>query len=236
MRATAGRRRKAAAQACKLLFFEGLYRLRLDCIGWRHGPQSASINHLEEFASQAICRKGGQEVHMRQQQGFSVIELLIVVAIILIIAAIAIPNLLQAKIAANEASAAGSIRAIKSAEFAYSSAYPTVGYAAAISDLGGASPCTPSVVTGCLLDNALALAIPGSPGKSGYVFLATGIAGGGGGPLNSAFVAAGGPIAPKSTGNRDFCSTDDGVLRVQPNATGVPVTTTAACLAYPIAQ
>src|SRR6201997_2771633 len=155
MRATAGRRRKAAAQACKLLFFEGLYRLRLDCIGWRHGPQRASINHLEEFASQAICRKGGQEVHMRQQHGFSLIELLIVVAIILIIAAIAIPSLLQAKIAANESSAVGSIRAIKSAEFAYSSSYPTVGYAPSIAELGGVAPCTPGPATACILDNVL---------------------------------------------------------------------------------
>jgi type IV pilus assembly protein PilA len=173
-------------------------------------------------------------MNMRHQHGFSLIELLIVVAIILIIAAIAIPNLLQAKIAANEASAASSIRTIKSAEFAYSSAYPTTGYAASIANLGGAGPCTPSLATACLLDDALSQAIPGSAGKSGYVFLATGLATSG--PLNSAFVAAGAPIAPKSTGNRDYCSTDDGVLRAQPNATGVPVATTAACLAYPIAQ
>jgi type IV pilus assembly protein PilA len=173
---------------------------------------------------------------MRHQQGFSLIELLIVVAIILIIAAIAIPSLLQARIAANEASAVGSIRAIKSAEFAYSSAYPTVGYALAIANLGGAQPCTPSAVTGCFLDDVLAQAIPGSVGKSGYTFLATGIAGGGGGPFSAAFVAGAAPIAPKASGNRSFCSTDDGVLRVQPVGTTVPVNTTGACLAYPIAQ
>ena len=60
---------------------------------------------------------------MRKQVGFSLIELLIVVAIILIIAAIAIPNLLRAKMSANESSAVGSIRAIQTAEISYASAY-----------------------------------------------------------------------------------------------------------------
>ena len=60
------------------------------------------------------------------------------VAIILIIAAIAIPNLLRARIAANEASAGNAIRNINTAEFAYNTAYPTVGYAAALVNLGGA--------------------------------------------------------------------------------------------------
>jgi prepilin-type N-terminal cleavage/methylation domain-containing protein len=77
-------------------------------------------------------------------RGFSLIELLIVVAIILIIAAIAIPNLLRARIAANEASAGNAIRNINTAEFAYNTAYPSVGYSAALVNLGGAAPCNPT--------------------------------------------------------------------------------------------
>ena len=66
---------------------------------------------------------------MRRNQGFSLIELLIVVAIILIIAAIAIPNMLRAKMAANESSAVGSLRTINTAMSSYQTTYPTVGYA-----------------------------------------------------------------------------------------------------------
>ncbi len=65
---------------------------------------------------------------MRRQKGFSLIELLIVVAIILIIAAFAIPNLLRSRMAANEASAVSSIRTINAAMITYSLSYPTVGF------------------------------------------------------------------------------------------------------------
>jgi type IV pilus assembly protein PilA len=173
---------------------------------------------------------------MRCTKGFSLIELLIVVAIILIIAAIAIPNLLQARLSANEASAVGSLAAIKTSEIAYTTAYPTVGYAPDIGTLGGASPCTPSSSTACLLDSFLSSSTPGSGGKSGFVFLATGLIPAG--SINyTAFVAGAAPVLVHSTGNHDYCSTNDGVLRSQMATVGdSPVITQAACLAFPVAQ
>jgi prepilin-type N-terminal cleavage/methylation domain-containing protein len=173
---------------------------------------------------------------MRSTKGFSLIELLIVVAIILIIAAIAIPNLLHARIAANEASAVGSISAIKSSEITYSSGYPTVGYSPNIGSLGGAAPCTPAAATACLLDSFLSTSTPGSGGKSGFVFLATGIASGGS-AVNSAFVAGAAPVLVHGTGNHDYCSSDDGILRSQiANLGDVPVSNLASCMAFPVAQ
>src|ERR1700690_185867 len=158
---------------------------------------------------------------MRKHKGFSLIELLIVVAIILIIAAIAIPNLLRARMAANEASAVASIRTVNTGMITYNSSYPTVGYATTLSALGGVAPCTPSSTTACLIDSVLSAGT-----KSGYTFHATGA----GGPPAVSYYATGVPVTVNQTGIRSFCSFEDAVVRVQP--TGAAIASEAACMAF----
>ncbi len=158
---------------------------------------------------------------MRKQKGFSLIELLIVVAIILIIAAIAIPNLLRARMAANESSAVASIRTINTGMITYNSTYPTVGFAAALTNLGGVAPCTPSSTTACLIDSVLAAGT-----KSGYNFAA---APGAVAVPQVTYYATGVPVTLNQTGVRSFCSFEDAVVRVQP--TGAAIASEAACQA-----
>ena len=149
---------------------------------------------------------------MQKQKGFSLIELLIVVAIILIIAAIAIPNLLRARMAANESSAVASIRTITTGQVTYQTAYPGTGFAGTLLALGGplGAACVPAVANACLIDSVLANnGNPANSGKSGYSF--TSGAGTVTGTVNTGYTIAGVPLTLNQTGIRGFCAEEDAV-------------------------
>jgi hypothetical protein len=119
---------------------------------------------------------------------------------ILIVAAIAIPNLLRARIAANEASAAGEVRALNTAEVTYSVAHPEAGFTCSLSDLGGS------------------MDVPLAGGrKSGYVFALSGCAAETPSGPNVKYQVVAYPFAYNQSGVRAFCSDEAGIIKFEPS-------------------
>ena len=153
------------------------------------------------------------QARRRQPQragGFSLIELLIVVAIIGIIAALSIPNLLASRRAANEASAISAIRTISSAQESYRA---TKGGGSGFTDLDG-------LVEAKMVDSSLGTATTADRAKSGYIFAVSTS------DSDTAFCAGAAPTSANN-GSRNFSSDTPGVLYEHPAAFGTPPTSTA---------
>jgi type IV pilus assembly protein PilA len=172
-------------------------------------------------------------MHKPRQKGFSLIELLIVVTIILIIAAIVIPNLTRARIAADEGSAVAAVRTLISAEVTYNTAYPQVGFATTLKELGTSGPscAAPSSAAACLIDGALAGS--GTVAHSGYLFNVT-VGKSGGSKPEVDYTIGAAASSFNTTGIRNFCALEDGVMRYAIPTSQTPVASIDAntCIAY----
>jgi type IV pilus assembly protein PilA len=185
----------------------------------------------QEKKMRATAQPDVSSLNSNGQRGFSLIELLIVVAIILIIAAIAIPNLLASRKAANQASAVANIRTITSATVSYSVTYSN-GYPPSIGALGGlVAPATCNAAI--LIDSTLAT----SPSqKSGYQFAYTGNGGNiatpppvCSAPGFNGYLLTSTPLVQGVSGNMSYCSTEQGVIYFDPS--GQTAGSPAACVA-----
>lgn len=148
---------------------------------------------------------------MRKQNGFSLIELLIVVSVLLIIAAIAVPNFLRSRLRANEASTVASLRVINTAAVTFSITYPDLGYPAQLTTLGGANPCSVSSTQACLIDDLLA-----QGGKAGYTFVWTGD----GAVPSVTFMVTATPQVVGGSGQLMYCTDQTSVIHYDPTGSG----------------
>ena len=167
----------------------------------------------------------------KRQKGFSLIELLIVVAIILIIAAIAIPNLLRSRMAANEASAVGSVRTINTAAISFNSTYGD-GFPSTLAQIGTTGTAAVSCANSEYLDSLLTTGT-----KSGYLFAmgagttkvaAASVPAGCTAGYTDGYTTTALPVTVGTTGQRSFCSDASGVIRFNPTG-GAPGVTAPLC-------
>jgi type IV pilus assembly protein PilA len=182
------------------------------------------------------ANRQGTQRQSNVARGFSLIELLIVVAIILIIAAIAIPSLLRSKMTANQASAVANLRTISTASVSYWVTYSN-GYPPTIATLGGNNGVAATCNLAILIDEVIATA-PNQ--KSGYQFAYSGDQGNvaivppGCNPGFVGYLATASPLSVGLTGNISYCTNEPGVIHF--DTTGAVAASAATCNTLPVIQ
>ena len=176
----------------------------------------------------------------KRSAGLTLAELLVTVAVVVLLAAIVLPNVMRSEISANEASAVGSIASINRAEVSYQTANPATGFASTLETLGpdgpGDSCQAPTASHACLIEGALARSDSPERARNGYWFRVSPAGRDAHGAV-SAYVAGAAAAVYNKTGLHDFCSQEDGVVRYRvPGRNSAPAEKPAECAAMPVVQ